>query len=791
MLMVAMAALSSQADPEINVGGVEVTSSNASHITGGDITSGYGVYNESTNTLTLYNISIRRSGQDNYGIHNRGCDNLTIVFSGGGTIAASDNALKLMRSTTIKVTSGSVDLISAARIAVNLKSYNYYFEGDGELVIQTYKDAYEAIKGNGISSTKVYFRGPKVWAISPSRSALSSFSAYFQGGDLTIRSNGSDPNVSDVSMSFSGKEAILSPYGAYYSNNTIYNSSGSVIKDKDIYISDNYVAMINSTNFPDANFRQWMLNSYSKGYITQSDVDSRTALYCNGNSISSLTGVEYFNKLIELYCHNNNLTTLRDLPSTLQTINCSSNKFSGTLVLNNRSALKSLNVSNNTGLTTLYCTSNALTSLDVSGCTALTTLNCYGNQLTSLPSLPTSVKSLAIGANKFTTLSITGRSNLQLLDVNSSNLLTSLTCSGNALTTLNVTGCSALTTLDCKSNQLTSLGTLPTSLQTIDCSSNKLSGMLSLTGRSALKSLNVSNNASLTQLYCYSNALTSLNMNSCSALTTLDCHSNQLTSLALPASQLQTIDCSSNKFTSLTITGRSALKSLNVRNNTSMTTLHCSSNALISLGISGCTALTSLDCSSNQLTSLDVSANSNLEELKCPSNELVSLNVQGLTKLKNFTCANNKLTSLSVQGCTALSTQFNITTNQIKGEALTSLINSMYRVPSGVTAKFQVFNQDNTNEGNAITDEQIRLAQGKNWHLYKYYNGGWEELNPSAIRGDVTGDSKVDIEDVNATINIILDMKQRTDYPGNADLTGDNKVDIEDVNAIINIILTQ
>lgn len=55
--------------------------------------------------------------------------------------------------------------------------------------------------------------------------------------------------------------------------------------------------------------------------------------------------------------------------------------------------------------------------------------------------------------------------------------------------------------------------------------------------------------------------------------------------------------------------------------------------------------------------------------------------------------------------------------------------------------------------------------------------------------GDVTGDNKVDVEDVNAVINIILKGKTAEDYPGIADVTGDGKIDVEDVNAIINIIL--
>ena len=40
----------------------------------------------------------------------------------------------------------------------------------------------------------------------------------------------------------------------------------------------------------------------------------------------------------------------------------------------------SLDVSKNTALSNLECSSNQLTSLDVSGCTALTRVECYSNQ---------------------------------------------------------------------------------------------------------------------------------------------------------------------------------------------------------------------------------------------------------------------------------------------------------------------------------------------------------------------------------------------------------------------------
>ena len=58
-------------------------------------------------------------------------------------------------------------------------------------------------------------------------------------------------------------------------------------------------------------------------------------------------------------------------------------------------------------------------------------------------------------------------------------------------------------------------------------------------------------------------------------------------------------------------------------------------------------------------------------------------------------------------------------------------------------------------------------------------------------RGDVNGDGKVDVEDVNAIINIILELKNQNDYPGNADLNGDGKVDVEDANIVIGMILNE
>ena len=66
----------------------------------------------------------------------------------------------------------------------------------------------------------------------------------------------------------------------------------------------------------------------------------------------------------------------------------------------------------------------------------------------------------------------------------------------------------------------------------------------------------------------------------------------------------------------------------------------------------------------------------------------------------------------------------------------------------------------------------------------------YTNLWPSpAIRGDINGDSKVDVTDVNIIINIMLGKATAASYPGNPDVNNDNKVDVTDVNAVINIML--
>ncbi len=723
---------------EINIAGTEVTSDNASYIgpsSSIDIESGYAVYDASSNTLTCHNLRIRRSGSGSYGIHNRKCDNLTIVFKGICQVATTDHALNLARSTTLIADAGSQLNVYAegGGHGLNLGSYNYYINGTGYMHL----NGKNSIHGNGSGSTTVYFQGAGVYTKSDfsgyKNHSLESFKAVFnEGADLTIYNNGSSTSVNNVSMYFYGKETVLSPYGAYYSNGAIYSSSGSQITSQDIYISDQYVAKLSSDYFPDANFRYYLSRQFPKGYITTNDVNATKILNASGEYIYSLQGLEYFTKLENFDCSENNLTWLPSLPSTLKI---------------------------------LRCRKNQLTSLPNMP-SGLTLLECDNNQLTTLPTMPTSIQSIDCGSNRLTSLSITGRSALQTLIVSSNNSLTTLNCSSNALTTLNVGSCSQLTEVNCSDNKFTSLD---------------------ISGKSALKTLNVSNNKNLTTLTCLNDALTTLNVSNCTALSS--------------------IDCSNNKFTTLNISGFSALKSLSVSNNSNLTTLFCDNNALTSLEVSDCSALKTLFCQRNALTSLDVSSLSNLIQLECARNrltsidvssnrklkvlnvcmnELTSINVQGCTAMEHLNCYDNRLSTVSVENCSSLRS-IDISLNQIKESAMGTLVNSLCTIPAGSTGEFDVYYDGNDPyEGNVITTAQVKEARNKRWYPKKYISGSWVDI-PADLLGDVNGDGKINVTDITTLVNMILGVIPKNMESG--DINGDGKLNVTDVTALVNIIL--
>ena len=191
---------------------------------------------------------------------------------------------------------------------------------------------------------------------------------------------------------------------------------------------------IDSINFPDENFRSWLLEQDygSDGLLTDAEIAGIKDMYVTYQSIADLTGIEHFTALTLLYCNGNQLTSLDVSHNTaLRRLYCNNNQ------------LTALDVSQNTALTILVLNNNRLTALDVSQNTALARLHSYNNQLTAL-------------------------------DVSHNTALTNLDCSQNSLTSLDLSQNAALTYIECYNNQINgkNMAALVASLPTVDVENN-------------------------------------------------------------------------------------------------------------------------------------------------------------------------------------------------------------------------------------------------------------------------------------------------------------------------------
>ena len=129
-------------------------------------------------------------------------------------------------------------------------------------------------------------------------------------------------------------------------------------------------------------------------YVLTENIISLTFLDVNNRNITNLTGIEDFLALEELRCHSNNISSLDLAQNTVLTsLNVGYNPITNldvsqngalTLLACYSTSLTFLDLSQNTSLTFLQCGLTGLTSLDVSLNTALESLYCTDNQLVYL-----------------------------------------------------------------------------------------------------------------------------------------------------------------------------------------------------------------------------------------------------------------------------------------------------------------------------------------------------------------------------------------------------------------------
>ena len=858
-----LASLAAQAATNygIKVAGVSVTSSNAGNVTGNNI-SGTVTYDNSTKTLTMTNVTINLDSGTDRALLNTGCSGLTVKFVGTCKLYTRNKAaVRTECNTTLSAPSSStsVSISGAIEGAIFMagSSHTLYFQGPGNFDIRTvYCPAIEGAEesGSGIQlQTPYYVTFSNVTALlsSSENDIRRIVNVTFNSNShviLKATNNSSYSTVSQVGCVFNGNETILEPMGAYAaSDGTIKDANGNNIHDQDVYISDNYAFLINSTNFPNGNFRNYMLSLYPKGYMTQSEVQNLTTLNVDSKGITNMKGVERLTYLQSLSCSQNSISSL-DLSSNtrLTNLSCYGNNMS------------SLNVNNCTQLTRLDCAPNKLISLNLSNLTKLQKLYCYDNKLSSITfaSSTPDLETVQCHSNSFTSFTLTGRPSLKKLDVSNCPNLKSVLCQSNNLTDLDVSenyalvsiqcannqnlayiegldDCTALETLHCSNCSLTNLNAVSVmpKLEMLYCSNNKLTSLTvqnksklttvycdhnpnlttaTITSNSLLTTLGINDCPALTTLLCYYNALTTLSVSSNTALQELRCYNNanlaSVTGLGsctaityldvddcaftgLPVqnmTNITTIYACNNRLTTLSVNNKSQLKTLRLLGNPSLTLLSCYNDALTYLNVSGCTALTNLTCYGNAELQdiLGLGECANLVTLTAANCKLNSLTVANLSKLQTLNCIHNQLTSLNVSGCTAL-TEIDCYMNRISGSGMTTLVNSLpTRSASSPGGLYVIYDSE---ENNSMTAAQITTARNKYWLPKRYTTSGWMDLAASQ-RGDVDGDGNVNIADVTALIDMLL--SGNTAGNAAADCNQDGGVNIADVTALIDFLLS-
>ena len=185
----------------------------------------------------------------------------------------------------------------------------------------------------------------------------------------------------------------------------------------------------------------------------------------------------------------------------------------------------------------------------------------------------------------------------------------------------------------------------------IDLNNSGLIAPIDFSGLTKLKTLDLSNNASLGEVTVEGSpgsngALTDIDVSDCNLLGFLNVANNSLSSLDLSGhTNLKALYCQNNNLSSLDV---SAL--------TSLEQFFCSSNKLQDLNIDNCANLIVLHCESNLISSLDLNNCPDMKELWCFDNNLSTLNVRNLAELEELTCGENPLTELDVSGLANLTT---------------------------------------------------------------------------------------------------------------------------------------
>ena len=326
------------------IGGVAVNSDNYSNVKGSNIkaydtSKPYSVvYDPSTKTVTLNNVIIERTGNDNRCIYNENCDGLTVFFSTSDSYLSSTTCapIRLEANTTF-----TCEALVQVSVHGTDGDANCLYATDGATVTFDHATFYMYLTGNSnpaisCSSTtneKIVFHHSRVSARSAGGSALSRFSSVTSNSSALLLRTGSEtayamsnvksftmPTYPIMTIGYNNSISSLLNYSytgtATFSTSkqTFVTSNNHDLPGMDIIISQRII--IDETTFPDATLRSWLSQKYNNDLETYEIFEIRTInVETSGNAVlknvEDWTGINYLVHLRRLWVQGGKTTTLR------------------------------------------------------------------------------------------------------------------------------------------------------------------------------------------------------------------------------------------------------------------------------------------------------------------------------------------------------------------------------------------------------------------------------------------------------------------------------------------------
>ncbi len=411
---------------------------------------------------------------------------------------------------------------------------------------------------------------------------------------------------------------------------------------KELYVTRNGLTSLDLTLNPELTSLSCAINQLASINFTNNNKLERISIY--ENQLTSLN-VTNLTLLTSLDCVENSLTSI-DLSqnSELQYLQIYEN------------LLTSLDVSNNVKLIELYAEYNQITSLDVSKNTVLEDLSCYSNQLTYL--------NIRNGNNSnldHRDFDITNNPGLTCVSVDNPTDATAILTDKDAQTVYS-TSCSLTHVPDDNFEAYLETHNLIGGIVPVGDPTSMGNGIANdnYVGTEQIQNityLNISNQGitdftglevfvNLEEFRAFGNTITSetLDLTSNVNLTFAACSNMGLKNITVSGlTALKTLEVNSNQ-----------LSTLNISSNTSLESLRAINNLLLDINTSTNIALKDIRVQGNNLTLLNVSTNTLLSFLSCNDNDLSNLNLQNNLLLKNLNCGKNPLNTIDLSELTNL-----------------------------------------------------------------------------------------------------------------------------------------